>query len=96
MNEEGWKRFLNWGAVIMFFGMPLLVMTIQLLALSFPNVLSKELPQSEFKYLYEFQRALAILVFGLAGLRTWEHVANGKPKAKARPTNEKEPMHTLD
>jgi hypothetical protein len=83
MREEGWKTFLNWAAVIMFFGMPLLVMVIQLLALSFPTVLSKELPQAEFKYLYEFQRALAILVFGLAGLRTWEHVSNnGKEKKK--------------
>jgi len=80
MKEEPWKTFLNWGAVVMFFGMPLLVMLIQLLALAFPDVLSKELPQSEFKYLYEFQRALAILVFGLAGLRTWEHVSNGKQK----------------
>jgi hypothetical protein len=93
MKEEPWKRFLNWGAVIMFFSMPLLVMAIQLLALAFPNVLAQELPQSEFKYLYEFQRALAILVFGLAGLRTWEHVKNGNGKPKAaddpRPQNTK-------
>ena len=85
MKEEGWKTFLNWGAVIMFFGMPLLVLVIQLLALTFPDWLSQELPQTEFKYLYEFQRALAILVFGLAGLRTWEHVAaNGKNKNEKR------------
>jgi hypothetical protein len=82
MKDEGWKNFLNWGAVIMFFSMPLLVLVIQLFALTFPGWLSQELPQTEFKYLYEFQRALAILVFGLAGLRTWEHVANGKPKQK--------------
>jgi hypothetical protein len=83
MNEEPWKTFLNWGAVIMFFGMPLLVMVLQIFALVFPNWLSKQLPQTEFKYLYEFQRALAILVFGLAGLRTWEHVShNGKSKGK--------------
>jgi hypothetical protein len=80
MKEEPWKVFLNWGAVIMFFSMPLLVLIIQLIALQFPHWLSQELPQTEFKYLYEFQRALAILVFGLAGLRTWEHVKNGKQK----------------
>jgi hypothetical protein len=82
MKEEPWKHFLNWGAVIMFLGMPLLIMVVQLLALSFPGWLSKELPQSEFKYLYEFQRALAVLVFGLSGLRTWEvvHERNGKSK----------------
>lgn len=95
MTEEPWKRFLNWGAVIMFFGMPLLVMTIQLLALAFPNVLSQSLPQTEFKYLYEFQRALAILVFGLAGLRTWEHVShNGKANKKA--AEDPRPQHTKD
>ena len=72
----------------MFFGMPLLVLLIQLAALTFPGWLSQELPQTEFKYLYEFQRALAILVFGLAGLRTWEHVShNGKTPKKV---NEKE------
>lgn len=85
-NDEPWKTFLNWGAVVMFFGMPLLVMVLQIAALAYPGWLSKELPQAEFKYLYEFQRALAVLVFGLAGLRTWEHVAangkNGKPKPK--------------
>lgn len=81
-SEEPWKTFLNWGAVIMFFSMPLLIMVIQITALMFPTWLSKELPQSEFKYLYEFQRALAILVFGLAGLRTWEHVHNGKNGTK--------------
>jgi hypothetical protein len=82
MKEEPWKTFLNWGAVCMFFGMPLIIMVIQIFALMFPKWLSQELPQTEFKYLYEFQRALAILVFGLAGLRTWEHVKNGNHKPK--------------
>lgn len=71
-REEPWKTFLNWGVVIMFLFMPLLIMFIQLLALAFPGFLKEALPQTEFKYLYEFQRALAILVFGLSGLRTWE------------------------
>lgn len=74
MKEEPWKHFLNWGAVLMFLFMPILVMAIQLLALSFPGFLKEALPQTEFKYLYEFQRALAVLVFGLSGLRTWEVV----------------------
>jgi hypothetical protein len=87
VKDEPWKVFLNWGAVIMFFSMPLIVMVLQICALMFPHWLSKDLPQAEFKYLYEFQRALAILVFGLSGLRTWEVVhekKNGhhKPKEK--------------
>jgi hypothetical protein len=78
MKEEPWKTFLNWGVVCMFLGMPILVMAIQLFALAFPAMLSQQLPQNEFKYLYEFQRALAVLVFGLSGLRTWEVVHDRK------------------
>jgi hypothetical protein len=33
--------------------LPLLVLIIQLAALQFPNWLSQQLPQTEFKYLYE-------------------------------------------
>jgi hypothetical protein len=71
-GEEPWKTFLNWGVVIMFLGMPVMITVLQIYALSHPGWLSESLPQTEFKYLYEFQRALAILVFGLSGLRTWE------------------------
>jgi hypothetical protein len=92
MREEPWKTFLNWASVIMFFTMPVVITVLQIFALMYPKWLSQELPQTEFKYLYEFQRALAILVFGLAGLRTWEHVANGKPPKKPKPTTQKEPM----
>jgi lysylphosphatidylglycerol synthetase-like protein (DUF2156 family) len=83
MKDESWKTFLNWGAVIMFLFMPILVMVIQLFALSFPGWLHDALPQTEFKYLYEFQRALAVLVFGLSGLRTWE-VVHDKKNGKAK------------
>jgi hypothetical protein len=86
MKEEPWKHFLNWGAVLMFLFMPILIMVIQLCALAFPGWLHDALPQSEFKYLYEFQRALAILVFGLSGLRTWEVVKekNGKHNGQSK------------
>ena len=64
-------------------------MVIQLLALSFPGFLKEALPQTEFKYLYEFQRALAVLVFGLSGLRTWEVVkernGNGNQHKNSNP-----------
>jgi hypothetical protein len=86
MKEEPWKHFLNWGAVLMFLFMPIVIMVIQLFALAFPTFLKEALPQNEFKYLYEFQRALAILVFGLSGLRTWEVVKerNGHGKNDKR------------
>lgn len=77
-REPGWKLLLNYGAITMFLTLPVVVMTVQLYALHNPTFLAKELPQEEFRHLLEFQRALAILVFGLAGLRTWETVSNGK------------------
>ena len=85
-ENEGWKTLLNYGAVIMFLTMPVVVMVIQIFALAYPSWLSQQLPQEEFKHLIEFQRALAFLVFGLSGLRTWEVVKekngkhNGHPK----------------
>ena len=39
MKEEPWKHFLNWGAVLMFLFMPILIMVIQLFALAFPTFL---------------------------------------------------------
>jgi hypothetical protein len=77
-DEPLWKTVLNWGVIAMFFTMPLIVMCVQIYALSHPKWLSQQLPQSEFKHLIEFQRYLAFLVFGLSGLRTWEHMRNGK------------------
>jgi hypothetical protein len=85
-QEEPWKTFLNWGVVSMFLVMPVVILILHIMALTFPNWLSKELPQQEeFKFLYEFQRMLAILVFGLSGLRTWEVLQerkNGPEKEK--------------
>jgi hypothetical protein len=53
-------------------------MTLQIIALHWPDFLKHELPRAEFKHLIEFQRALAIVVFGLSGLRTWEVVHERK------------------
>jgi hypothetical protein len=79
-HEPYWKLFLNWGVVITFLLLPLVIMVIQLYLLSHPDVIKNPATyRDHFKYLLEFQRNLAILVFGLAGLRTWEQLKNGKP-----------------
>jgi len=87
MNHEPyWKLFLNWGVVITFLLLPLVIMTIQLYLLSHPDVIrNPETYRDHFKYLLEFQRNLAILVFGLAGLRTWEQIKNGKQPPTEKP-----------
>jgi hypothetical protein len=83
MNEPLWKLILNFGTVITFLTLPLVLMTIQLYLLSHPDAIpNAEHYRDNFKYLSEFQRNLAILVFGLAGLRSWENIANGRKKNK--------------
>ena len=74
MNTEPlWKTVLNWGAVVTFFALPLIVLTLQLTGL-FP---SKE----EAGYLKDLQRNVTVLVAALAGLRSFEQIKNGsKPK----------------
>lgn len=86
MKEPIWKLALNWGAVITFLTLPLVIMVIQLYILSHPDIIKDpETHREHFKYLVEFQRNLAILVFGLAGLRTWETVRNGSSKSVEKP-----------
>jgi hypothetical protein len=77
-KEPTWKLFLNWGVVVTFLSLPLVLMTIQLYIIAHPDVIPDPTKyRDHFKYLIEFQRNLAILVFGLAGLRTWEQIRNG-------------------
>jgi hypothetical protein len=69
ISEPMWKLTLNWGVVITFLSLPLVLMSIQLFLLSHPSVIvNAEHYRDHFKYLVEFQRNLALLVFGLAGL----------------------------
>ena len=77
------KTVLNWGTVILFLTLPLIIMIIQLYILVHPRWMPEAAKYREhFHYLGDFLRNLAILVFGLSGLRTWEVVKNGKPKGE--------------
>jgi hypothetical protein len=85
-HEPYWKLALNWGAVITFLTLPLVLMTIQLAILSHPDwIVDPQRYEKNFSYLADFQRNLAILVFGLAGLRTWEQIKNGKTNHDKKP-----------
>ena len=73
MKDPLWKLILNWGAVITFLVLPVLLLSLQM---SGWLTVDKE----ELDYLREYFRNITILVFGLAGLRTWEAIkANGRP-----------------
>jgi hypothetical protein len=71
---------LYWGTVITFFTLPLLVFVIHLTLIGYPEVLRGNAlgHEGDFKYVFEFHRTLAALVFGLAGLHTGEIIATTK------------------
>jgi hypothetical protein len=77
-----WKTVLNWGTVVTFLSLPLVVFIVQMWARTHPGWMTTENPQ-HFHYILDFQRNITILVFGLAGLKTWENVKqNGKNNEK--------------
>jgi len=81
MKDPLWRTVLNWGTVITFFTLPITIMCIQLYAHTHPNWWQHTLGEPQrFQYLYDFMRNITILVFGLAGLRTWENLKNGNGK----------------
>ncbi len=79
-GEPLWRVFLNWGTVIAFFAIPLTLFCVQFYARTHPGWFNEEHPE-HFKYIADYQRNLTILVFGLAGLKTWENIKNNKPKS---------------
>jgi hypothetical protein len=80
LKEPLWKTVLNWGAVITFLTLPLFVFAMQLYMRAHTGTFDSTKPE-HFKYLFDFQRNITVLVFGLAGLRTWENITNGKRKS---------------
>lgn len=82
-----WKTVLNWGAVITFLFLPLLIFSLQLWNWTHPGFFVLADPvrvERNLEYLREFMRNITILVFGLAGLRTWENIKNGKIKEDSK------------
>jgi hypothetical protein len=72
-GEPRWRILLNWSAVITFFTVPLISFLLHLMAIVNPGWfnLTGHTP-GEFKYMQELERNVTILVFGLAGLHSWE------------------------
>jgi hypothetical protein len=78
-NEPKWRTALNWGAVITFFTAPLVVFILQITSQEFSWLHFQE-HMSEFKWLGNFYLSVTGLVFGLAGLNSFDRYnkANGK------------------
>jgi hypothetical protein len=83
VKEPLWKTVLNWGTVITFFTLPAFLITVQIYSHTHPDWW-QHTPQEQdrFHYLNDFLRNVTLLVFGLAGLRTWEQIKNGNRKEK--------------
>jgi hypothetical protein len=76
IREPIWRTVLNWTAVITFFVLPAILFVTQIWV--YPNL---EQEKAHLDYLREFMRNVTFLVFGLAGLKTWEVIkANGREK----------------
>ena len=83
MKEPSWKLVLCWAAVIFFFLLPIGFFSIHMYALTHPGWVSGPLQDKEeydFDYVKSLQRDITFLVFGLAGLKTWEVIKNGNNK----------------
>jgi hypothetical protein len=82
MQEPRWRILLCWGAVFTFFTVPLVGIGLLLLADSVPNIRNHI---SEYKFIGPFFQSVTALVFGLAGLKSFDRyvdVKNGKSQIK--------------
>jgi hypothetical protein len=90
--EPLWRRVLCWGAIGLFFGLPLMVFFLQIVAIQSPWFRLEERDLDEFRYLGIFESTLAALVFGLAGLNSWDKKnGNDKHERMERTVTESDP-----
>jgi hypothetical protein len=66
-REPRWRVVLCWGAVFTFFTVPIVGITLLLLADSVPSIRNH---LAEYKFIGPFFQSVTALVFGLAGLRS--------------------------
>jgi len=73
-----WRKFLCWAAVLTFFLFPMTFFVLEMLSFLTPlhNLSEQEL--ANFKWMREYMMMLAGLVFGLAGLNSWDKRNGGK------------------
>jgi uncharacterized membrane protein len=82
MNDDPkWRTVLNWSAVITFFSAPFLIFILQIIGEQSPWF-KFEQHIKEFAWLGPFYTSVTALVFGLAGLNSWDRRA---PKNESPP-----------
>jgi len=76
-KEPRWRTVLNWSAVISFFTIPLVIFTLHVISDEVPW-LHFEQHLQEYKYLSVFFQSVTALVFGLAGLHSFDRTMDKK------------------
>jgi hypothetical protein len=82
VKEPLWRSVLCWGAVFTFFTVPLVGITLLILADRVPSIRDHI---SEYKFIGPFFQSVTALVFGLSGLRSLDkyvETKNGKSQPK--------------
>ena len=83
MRDTKWRLILCWGTVLTFLMLPLSVFAVALLH---PELASQI---REYKFLTKFYESITALVFGLAGLRSFDKFVdqkkNGNGNGESKP-----------
>ena len=85
MKDPLWRIVLNWGAVVTFFSAPLFVFVLQILDYKMEWIRVDII--DHFRWMGGFYASVTALVFGLAGLNSFDRRTNGKtesPKANGK------------
>jgi hypothetical protein len=89
--EPRWRTALNWGSVITFFSLPLVLFTLHILNLLFPAALPLSGHGKEFSYILDFSKNITFLIFGLAGLNSFDrYKQNGAASSLIEGSKEQE------
>lgn len=75
-EEPLWRKVLCWGSVVTFFTLPLITFALHVVALETSMRFAEHI--SDFKFLGTVYASVTALVFGLAGLNSWDKRINGK------------------
>ena len=90
-REPRWRTLLCWGSVILYLTLPITILSVRLLSDHFPEYHWAE-SLSEAKFMVPYFTSLTALVFGLAGLNTFDRkTGNGSPKSEEKPNKEVKP-----
>jgi Na+/citrate or Na+/malate symporter len=77
-KEPLWKTVLCWGSVVTFLTAPLIIFIMHIVSDENPAVFHFSQHMQEYKFLDRFYQIIAALIFGMAGLHSWDKRLNGK------------------